>query len=369
MRGSVLFSFALLLGVSAAGVAQDVVSASSGVLQYFEGSVVLDNKPVEHKPGVFPSLKNGSVIRTAKGRAELLLTPGVYLRMDENSSLRMVSNSLTDTRLEMTDGSAILDNLNATPSRAITIIFQESAVRFPKPGIYRIGCELGELEAYSGEAEITHEKRSSVVDSSHLYYFLLGLTIPKVGDGATDEFYDWAHNRADVIANYNQVASAEQDEAQDADPGLGGGIFATPAPFSQPSYSAPSTSIFGPSIYASAIDPLYGYASTPFPYFSPSPVFVFLSPFRRRIGVTRWPERTGIGYHPLPLSTQYPTGTHSGSSYLPGSTLRFPTGAGFTYRPPMLTPARPIVTPVPRFRTPSVAAHPAAPHLGALGHR
>jgi hypothetical protein len=114
MRGSVLFSFALLLRVCRSSAAQDVVSASSGVLQYFEGAVLLDNQPVEHKPAVFPSLKNGSVMHTARGRAELLLTPGVYLRLDENSSVRMQSNSLTNTRLELMEGSAILDNLNAT---------------------------------------------------------------------------------------------------------------------------------------------------------------------------------------------------------------------------------------------------------------
>ena len=150
MRGSVVLSFALLVLGCRSGLAQDVVSASSGVLEYFEGSVLLDDSCVEHKAAVFPSMKNGSVVRTAKGRAELLLTPGVYLRMDENSAVRMVSNSLMDTRVEVTDGSVILDNLNATPGHALALLFHSSTVRFPKPGIYRIDGELGELEAYSG---------------------------------------------------------------------------------------------------------------------------------------------------------------------------------------------------------------------------
>ncbi|HWF48771.1 MAG TPA: hypothetical protein VG168_17315, partial [Bryobacteraceae bacterium] len=138
MRGSIFFAFALLLAACQPGAAQDVVSASSGVLQYFEGTVFLDNQPVEHKAAVFPSLKNGATLRTAKGRAELLLTPGVYLRADENTSLRMVSNALTDTRVEVTEGAIILDNANASSRGAVTLMIDESEVRFPKAGVYRI---------------------------------------------------------------------------------------------------------------------------------------------------------------------------------------------------------------------------------------
>jgi hypothetical protein len=363
-----LCAFALLLGVCRSGAAQEVVSASSGVLQYFEGAVALDDKPVEHKPAVFPSLKNGSIIRTAKGRAELLLTPGVYLRMDENSSLRMESNSLMDTRLELTEGNAILDNLNATPGRAVALIFHESTVRFPKPGVYRIDCELAELEAYSGEAEVTHEdvsqkKVSSTVDSSRIYYFALGLTTSKFGDGATDEFYDWTHNRSDAIADQNQVASAEQDEAQDADPLASGGLFAAP-PFSSPSYSNPSTSGFGYySLYGSVIDPFYQSGPTPFLVFPPSVDIFVLAPFRHPPGGTKWPPRPARGYRPPSVITRWPTSTPSVSSYLPGTTLRFP--AGSTYRPATVLNPRPIVTTVPR---PTVAAHPVAPHMGPIGH-
>jgi hypothetical protein len=351
------------------------------VLQYFEGTVVLDGKTVEHKAAVFPSLKNGSDLRTAKGRAELLLTPGVYLRMDENSALRMESNSLTDTRLELTEGSAILDNLNATPGHAVALIFHQSTVRFPKPGIYRIDCEMGELAAYSGEAQVTHEDLSqrnvsSTVDSSHIYYFALGLTTSKFGDGSMDEFYDWAHNRSDVIADQNQIASAEQDDAQDADPGAGAGIFALPPPpFSPPSYPDPT---FGSYLYGSVIDPVY--FNTPVLGFPPFLGFIVLPPLHHHPpGGTRWPTRpvTGTGYGPRPVVTRWPTATRIGSSYLSGTTLpstslRFSPGS--TYRPPTILSGRPIVTPMPRFNAPPVAAHPlavhpAAPHVGAIGHR
>ena len=237
MRGSVVVSFALLMAACCAA-AQDVVSAASGVVQYFEGAVVLDGKPIEHKAAVFPSLKNGSIIRTEKGRAELF-TPGVYFRIDENSSLRMASNSLADTRLELLDGTAILDNVNANSSDATVLIYRGSEVRFPKPGVYRVDYDLGELQVYSGEAEVTHRGLSSAVDPSHLY-ISLELTTSKFGDGAMDEFYDWARNRSEIIADQNQRASAEQADAEDPDPSGALGMFGVPPLSSSPSYAAPA---------------------------------------------------------------------------------------------------------------------------------
>jgi len=376
MRGSVLFSFAFLLGVCQSAIAQDVVSASSGVLDYFEGSVTLDGKPVEHKAAVFPSLKNGSTIHTGKGRAELLLTPGVYLRMDENSELRMASNSLTDTRLEVKEGSAILDNLNASGS-PVALLVQGSAVHFPKPGIYRINCDIGELQVYSGEAEVTHEKASVTVDPSHLYYFALSMTIDKFGEEFTDEFYDWAHNRSDVIADQNQRASAEEDDAQDPDPGSIPGLLGGAPSFPPPGYSTPPPSIFGSQGYGSYINPLYSYSSTPFLGYPWSPGIIIVTPFRHSTTATRWPGSAGVGYRPTPIVTRWPLPRHIGPSYpsriTSGSILRYPVGS--TYRPGGTIPVRPGYTPMPRLSSPSIGAHPAAaphvaaPHVGVVGHR
>jgi hypothetical protein len=61
--------------------AQSVLSARAGLLHYVEGEVLLDGKPAEVDLASFPSMKTGSVLRTADGRAEVLLNPGVFLRM------------------------------------------------------------------------------------------------------------------------------------------------------------------------------------------------------------------------------------------------------------------------------------------------
>jgi hypothetical protein len=346
MRGRILLSFVLLLGFYREVAAQDVVSASSGVLQYFEGKVVLDGKPIEHKAAVFPSLNNGSSISTEKGRAELLLTPGVYLRLDENSGARMISNSLSDTRLELTQGSAILDNFNASPSDAIVLIYEGSEVRFATPGIYRMDSDVGELQAYSGDATVTHHGVRTTVDSSHRYYFGLELTTGKTGDGMTDEFYDWASNRSNVIGDQTQMAAADQADAQNPDPGGSAGMFVIPPAFTTPGISSPVY----PS-YGSTYSPLYLYSSTFYPGFTSFSSIIVFPPRRYRPGGSQWPAGVGTIYRPPVL--RWPPTTQGSLYHLPTTALRNPAATSL---------ARPAATAAPHVSI-------ATPHVGAIGHR
>src|SRR6516165_6834238 len=95
--GFVALAMLTALALFAAG--QEVISVRSGVIHFFEGSDYLNDQPLEPHPGKFQILAEGDELRTAQGRAEVLLTPGVFLRMGENSAIRMVANTLVDTRV------------------------------------------------------------------------------------------------------------------------------------------------------------------------------------------------------------------------------------------------------------------------------
>ena len=370
LYSSVAVLFALLLTVVQPVAAQDVVSASAGLLHYFEGVVSIDNKTMEHKAAVFPSLKNGSVIHTGKGRAELMLTPGVYLRMDEDSSLKMVDNSLTGTRLEMSDGSVILDNLNAESRNAVTLVYEGNSVSFPQPGIYRIDRFTGELQVFNGLAKVTrHPGSPSVdIDTMHLYYFALDLTMSKLGDGLTDEFYDWAKNRSDLIADQMQLASAEKQDAEDADGNSIAGLSGMP-----PLYGSVGP-MPSPSLTPS---PLYGYFSgvntTPYQYPFTTPYFptiILLRPIYLKPVASKWPGTATAGLRPVPVVNRWPhpvlTPLFVGST----TTMRYPAGSSYS---PI---SHPSVYSVPRVGIPSSAPRVTAPaprpavvpHVGVIGH-
>ncbi len=94
---------------SVAAPAAQMVSAKAGVIQCTEGDVFLDGKPLKPSQRDYSQMETGQSLRTEKGRAELLLSPNTYLRLDENSSARLEQNRLEDTQLALEKGSALIE--------------------------------------------------------------------------------------------------------------------------------------------------------------------------------------------------------------------------------------------------------------------
>ena len=134
---------AVVLTGFAASIAfgQSVISAHSGLIHYVEGQVLLDSQPVEVKIATFPDMKENMELRTEDGRAEILLNPGAFLRVGENSAVRMVSNKLTDSRMELLSGSAVVEadsSAEAQGEEIVTILYKGTATHIRKGGIYRV---------------------------------------------------------------------------------------------------------------------------------------------------------------------------------------------------------------------------------------
>jgi hypothetical protein len=90
-------------------LAQSVISTHSGLVYFFEGSVYIESQRLEQKFGRFPDIGQGRELRTERGRAEVLLTPGVILRIGKSSAIRMRSILFSDTCVELLGGSSILE--------------------------------------------------------------------------------------------------------------------------------------------------------------------------------------------------------------------------------------------------------------------
>src|ERR1700722_14340721 len=134
--------------------AQSVISTHSGVIHFFEGAVYLGDRPLESHLGKFPSLPQGAELRTADGRAEVLLTPGAFLRLGEKSAIRMVANDLADTRVELQTGSAIVDSGEPNSGTSITLIYKDWRVHFVRKGSYRVDSDPPRLRVREGGAEV-----------------------------------------------------------------------------------------------------------------------------------------------------------------------------------------------------------------------
>ena len=82
---------------------QQIVSAKSGVIQYYEGTVLNGSKAVESRNGHFEMLRDGETLKTEAGRAELLLQPSVFLRVGGQFLVVCCGMNLLYLELAMTE--------------------------------------------------------------------------------------------------------------------------------------------------------------------------------------------------------------------------------------------------------------------------
>jgi hypothetical protein len=199
------------LGVLAAGsaCAQYVISSHAGVIQYVEGRAYLGDKPIEPKFGQFPDIKENQEFRTEDGRAEILLTPGVFLRLGENSSVRMLSTRLTDTRVEMLSGSAMIECNEMPKDNAVELVYKKDSIGLQKQGLYRLDTEPAHFQVFEGEAVVTDPSGQLTLKTgkqTNLAGVLMAENFDRKADDQ-DALYRWSDRRASYVAQAN-VASA-----------------------------------------------------------------------------------------------------------------------------------------------------------------
>jgi hypothetical protein len=338
--------------------AQSVVSVRSGLLNYSEGAVFINNQPVKQQAGSYPTLQDGSDLLTQNGRAELLLTPSAYLRIGQNSAIRMRSNKLTDTKVELLYGSAMLDSTEALENSAITLIFKDRQIKISKPGKYRIDSEPPQFRVFQGTAEMDGAGAPVKLLADQIVP-LDGTTVVKRFTEGSDDLLDiWSDERHFMIASSLSNAQgftnpADSDDSQTADSGLGAYLGYVPAATIPPAPIAPLAGIYNP--YPAGMLGLgYGtYLGTgTFPiylnsgFYYPAGIYYPTSDFLRRGSVGYRP------YSPIPLRTPglspaYGYRSPGMISRTPGVISR-PPGIGYTPRPIGGMPAggyspRPIV--------------------------
>ena len=296
-------------------VAQPVISARAGLIEFADGVVFLDGDLLRQAPGRFGQMNEGSELRTQAGRAEVMLTPGVFLRIGDNSAVQMIANHLADTRLRLISGTAIVDAIGASPKTSVTLLQGDYQVQIGQDGRFRFNTEPAELRVEDGKAQVIHNGDSLTVDAGHLVPMSGGLSARMLDSTPRDRLDDWDQARSDSVAQGNQEAANTQDlssaidnwqndpAAALADMGMSGYIpppgYIPTAPYtgwvSSP-YTPLGLSPYGPlSPWGYGMAGVYGLYGVPLyrNYLLRSPI-TGVSPYRPSIGM-RPSIPTGVG--------------------------------------------------------------------------
>jgi hypothetical protein len=131
-----------------------------GTLNYLEGQATVNGKPVASTGIGSEVVEPGQVLDTQNGKVEMLLTPGVFLRLGENSEARMVSSGLADVEVALTRGQATVEADYWTKDNRLRVDEDRARTDILKKGLYVLNAEQPFVEVLDGKAKVTFQEQS-----------------------------------------------------------------------------------------------------------------------------------------------------------------------------------------------------------------
>ena len=133
-------------------LSQNAVSARLGTINYIEGQASLEGQQLSPKSVGHAELAQGQYLATGNGKAELLLTPGVFLRLDNNSTVKMVTPDLTHTEVQLTEGRATVEVDQLYKQNDILVDLSNGQTQLLKNGLYEFDATGNTVRVFNGEA-------------------------------------------------------------------------------------------------------------------------------------------------------------------------------------------------------------------------
>jgi hypothetical protein len=182
------------------------VPPQPGTVNYIEGQAAIGAQVLTDKSIGSATLAAGRSLLTENGRAEILLAPGIFLRVDHHSSVRMVSPGLADTIMTLEKGRAIVEVAEIRPENNVRIGLNNSSTQLVKAGLYDFNADRGLILVFDGKAEVQIAGQHIEVTSGHQVALNVTgkLKEPRFDKQAhMDDFYRWASLRASYLAEAN----------------------------------------------------------------------------------------------------------------------------------------------------------------------
>ena len=190
-----------------------VISAKAGGVNYVEGKVVVAGK--NKRSGYLlkgDTVEVGDKVSTgADGKAEILLNPGSYIRLAENSSFEFTTTSLDNLQLKLSEGSAMFEVI-ADDEFRIAVKTPKADFSIITSGVYRVSVlndGSGQVSVWKGKARIDDFNQTEIKSGREATVNVGQVAIEKFDRDEKDALEQWSKTRAKDLAKVNSRLQRE----------------------------------------------------------------------------------------------------------------------------------------------------------------
>jgi hypothetical protein len=184
-------------------------TASPGMINYVEGEATIGSETLSSQSVGKVALKPSQTLNTANGRVELLLSPGAFLRLGNDTSITMVSPSLLDTKVRVNSGEATVEVDEYHSRQNLMIAEDRSTAYLVHTGLYDFDPQQGVIRVIKGQAVVVANDRHVRVNPGrevNLFPETAKLKTTKFNVGEykkNNPLYSWTKLRSQYLAEAN----------------------------------------------------------------------------------------------------------------------------------------------------------------------
>jgi hypothetical protein len=201
-----------LATLSATAFAANANQARPGTLNYVEGQASVAGQSLNAQSIGKAELQPGQTLETGNGRAEILLTPGVFLRVGHDSSVRMISPDLTHTEIALDHGHAEVEADQIYKQNEIVIDENQVHTKLLKKGLYDFNTKTDDVRVFDGKAAVLGNGQKPITVKGGYELAVNGDEVKpekfdkKAAEGA---LYNWSSLRSQYLGEANAQLASE----------------------------------------------------------------------------------------------------------------------------------------------------------------
>lgn len=188
-----------------------LISAQAGGINFVSGNVTVVRAGSGRQQSLMDqdNLESGDVVTTGMGgRVEVLLNPGSYMRIAENSEFEMTDTSLDHLRVKLRRGSAIIEVVGTDDTElSLQVDTPQTYAVLVKRGLYRINVlQTGATEVMVRKGRALVGQTAQVIKGGKMIVVSRGSMseVAKIDKRVKDSLELWSRDRAEYLASINR---------------------------------------------------------------------------------------------------------------------------------------------------------------------